>query len=1014
VVAILGITAIPLLPIDLNPSPKGHKLTITYSLPNAGPAIVESEVTSFLENVFSQISGLNTIYSVSNYNQGSIELTFDENEDLGFKKFEIAALVRQVHKKLPVRLSYPLINEGADKSDKEEPIIIYRLSAAITGYQLKALAKENISNKLSYVDGIKQIEVRGAEDMQIMVRFDKDKLNRVDLNLEIIKQKIYERFKVHYLGLITTKNHISFSLIAGDELERIDQLEALTLKSEGALIKLKDIAEVYLEESRPQLYYRVNGLNSIIISIYPDEGINKIALADKVYREVENLQQLLPAGYELIKDYDQTDFLREELVKIYQRAGLSILILTVFIFLINRNWRYLVVLLSGVIINLAITCLGAYFLNIQIHLYTIAGITIAFGLIVDNAMVMVDHLHKKKNMRIFSALLGASLTTIAALILIFFLPESDRKNLIEFAEIIALSLAISLLIALFYSPAMMQLLHINRKKKIISIRTKRKRVKDYTFYTKILALIARFRKSFVVLIVIGFGLPIFLLPTTIEDQPFYNNTIGSNFYQEQVRPYTDLAFGGALRLFVRDVFEKSGYRTPEKTRLYVQAALPFGSTLDQINGVMKKVEEYLKTVTGVGQFVTQVYSRRYGSIQIEFKEEVERSALPYQLKSRLIAKSLDWGGVEWNIYGVGRGFSNSNFDRLPSFRVLLKGYNYDDLEQQAKGIAEKLLRHKRIQEVNINDRLSWSEESTDEYFIDFEKQRLQLSGFGSAAIKSSLNQLSMNNSPSLFVDYNHTNMPIYFEEKRAGQFSKYDMLNRNINTKEGIINLSPMAQLTKRKTANAIHKVDRQYIRVLGFEYFGSFKFGNQYLDKVLDQFDKEKPLGYEAEKLTWDWNWEKTKRQYGLIVILLVGIYFICSILFENLKQPFYIIASVPISFIGLFLIFSVFDFYFDQGGYAAFVLLGGLVVNASIFVINDLNNYHRGKYNRNVIKSLLGKAQPILLTILSTCFGLVPFLIEGQNEVFWFPLAIGTIGGLIFSLVSVFVCLPVFLFKK
>ena len=150
------------------------------------------------------------------------------------------------------------------------------------------------------------------------------------------------------------------------------------------------------------------------------------------------------------------------------------------------------------------------------------------------------------------------------------------------------------------------------------------------------------------------------------------------------------------------------------------------------------------------------------------------------------------------------------------------------------------------------------------------------------------------------------------------------------------------------------------------------------------------------------------------LILVLVVGIFFICSVLFENLKQPFFIIIIIPFSVIGLFLIFSLFDFYFDQGGYAAFVMLGGLAVNAAIFIVNDLNNRSIGLYNRNILKAVAGKAVPIMLTILSTCFGLIPFIIEGQNEVFWFSLAIGTIGGLVFSIIGVFVALPVFLWKK
>lgn len=93
---------------------------------------------------------------------------------------------------------------------------------------------------------------------------------------------------------------------------------------------------------------------------------------------------------------------------------------------------------------------------------------------------------------------------------------------------------------------------------------------------------------------------------------------------------------------------------------------------------------------------------------------------------------------------------------------------------------------------------------------------------------------------------------------------------------------------------------------------------------------------------------------------------------------------------------------------------MLGGLAVNAAIFIVNDLNNRSKGSYNRNVLKAVGGKATPILLTVLSTCFGLIPFVMEGQGEIFWFSLAIGTIGGLVFSMVGVFLALPVFLWKK
>jgi multidrug efflux pump subunit AcrB len=113
------------------------------------------------------------------------------------------------------------------------------------------------------------------------------------------------------------------------------------------------------------------------------------------------------------------------------------------------------------------------------------------------------------------------------------------------------------------------------------------------------------------------------------------------------------------------------------------------------------------------------------------------------------------------------------------------------------------------------------------------------------------------------------------------------------------------------------------------------------------------------------------------------------------------------------LFLSFAVFDSCFDQGGYAAFILLGGLVVNSVVFILNDFNQLKR-KTNRGFVKVVTAKIKPITLTLVSTCLGLIPFLIAGENEVFWFSSAVGTIGGLTVFLITTFLFLPPLAFKK
>ena len=1024
--SLVGVSLIPKLAVNLNPSYNLPSLQVRFSLPESSPQVVERLATAPLENAFSQVSELKEITSVSHYHRGRITLAFEKSADINFKRFEVATLVRQVYPTLPATLSYPTITEasGSKKSD-QSPFLVYTVRAPLTAHQIKQTIEDQIAPHLASLAGIEAVNTYGAEEQQITLEVEAEKLTNLRLSFADLTTSLRSVAQARDLGVHTTATGQVLTVKTTNQLPSLQRLENLLIRSaSGTMIKVKDIGRVYLEEQKAQRLFRINGQNFVRISLQAYPGSNQLALAQQVKQHITQAQKRLPQGYQIALEYDETEYLQQELDKIYVRSGLSVLILLLFVLLIQRNIRYLAVLFSGILINLCLTIIVAYLLRIDIHLYTIAGITISFGLIVDNAIVMLDHLHRKGSTRVFLALLAASLTTVAALSIVFFLPEEDQQNLIEFSIIIAANLLVSLLVALWYTPAAYQLLFNtpSRNKAVRSFRRQRQSVFYYRIYFRFIRFLARYRGWVVAVIVLSFGLPVFLLPAQWEGKQWYhqayNETIGTDAYQEDIRLYVDKSLGGTVRLFVRDVFERSGYREPEETKLYVNAELPFGHTLDQMNTIINRVESYLQTVKGIKQFVTQVHSGQNAQVVITFEEEHQQGSLPYQLKSQLIAQSLDWGGVEWDVYGVGEGFSNSTGESLPSFQIEMQGYNYGELEQQAVVLQQKLLGHKRIQEVDINARLSYDEESSQEYVLTFDPQAMGLLSTNQNSLTNKLKEVSEPMAPTLYINYQNQYTPVYLKTSNADAYSRYQLENSPLKLESGkTLPLGDLSTLALTQTTNAIHKKNRQYIRMVGFDYFGSAKFGGEYLDDVLKEMKQVLPIGYEAKRIAWNWNSDRTKRQYGLLVILIIGIYFICSILLENLKQPLFIIATYPISLIGLFLTFSLFDFYFDQGGYAAFILLGGLVVNAAIFIVNDLNNYpkqSRQQYNRSVIKAICGKATPILLTLFSTCFGLIPFLIEGQNEVFWFSLAVGTIGGLLFSLIAVFICLPVFCMTK
>lgn len=1020
VLGILGFAVVPLLSVDLNPREREPVLTIGYGIPRSSPEIIEKLATSPLEGAFSQLSELKKITSVSNYDRGSITLRFDKKSDMELKKFEVLALIRQVYPQQDERLSYPIVTQSAQaRNDFKTPILTYSVNGPFASFEIKKIAEDVLKPALTQFAEVEEVQIRGANDLQVFVTFDAQKMQSFGISRNMLNTEINQAFGQQFPGTVYNNKGETLFVTLDRKLNSLDQLENLNIRQVGGMeVRLRDIAKVTMEEGEATNYYRINGNNSVTLTAINRDDVNKVLLAKTLKSAIESAKVNLPQGFEVRLENDDTEFLEKELNKIYKRSGLSILILITFIFLINRNWKYLSILFLGIVVNLSLTAMVLYFLKVDIHMITIAGLTISFGLIVDNAIIMMDHLHKYRNRKVFVALLAASLTTVVALMMVLLLPEEDRRSLTEFSIVVSVMLGVSLLVALFFTPAFYEVLFKEsvQKGRKLTIPKLRRRVNWLRRYELGIAFTAKYKKTFLIAFLLLFGTPIFFLPAKWEGQEWYNKTVGNTFYQEEIRPYLDKALGGSLRMFVRGVYEKSSYREPEKTRLYVSARLPFGNTLDQMDFIMREFETYLKGVEGVDQFVTYVMSGQYAQIVITFKEVYERGALPYQLKGKLSVKSTDWSGAQWNIYGVGQGFyTGGGGEGIPNFRVEMKGYNFDELERQSVVLAGKLSQHKRIPEVNTNERLSYNEQKTQEYVLRLDQNQIALGGTNQFEVLNTLQDLSKPQGPSNYLELADQNYGLMLRERQSERFSKFDLEQKGlISGEDRILKISDYGTLNLETTTNALHKEDRQYIRVVSFEYMGSAKFGNEYLDEVLDEMKVTMPIGYEAKKQTWSWNSDKAKREYGLLGLLVVGIFFICTILFENFKQPFYIIFLIPISFIGLFLIFSLFDFYFDQGGYAAFVMLGGLAVNAGIFILNDFNNRKTGVYNRNILKSVAGKAIPILLTVLSTCFGLVPFLIEGQNEIFWFSLAIGTIGGLIFSMVGVFWILPVLMWKK
>lgn len=1021
---IVGGCLMPLLNIQLTPSRTLPGLTVSYIWPNASARVVEQEVTSKLEGLFSGIKGIKEVSSVSSKGYGQIDLSFKKTVNLDAIRFEVSSLIRQAYPNLPEQVSFPEISVGASGKNSS-PILTYTLNASASPFFIQKYAEDHLVPKLSSIPGVNGVKVYGSTPYEWEVRFNSDLVQTLGIHSGEIVQNISDYFRRAYLGqgsisgVNKSDGNVTGFYLSSTRKDSTSWSSIPVKKVNGRMILLGDIATVTYKEQSPSSYFRINGLNTVYMVIYPDDNVNNLNLGKTLKEEAERLKTNLPAGYSMLLANDTTKFLGEELSKIAERTVFSLLILLVFVLLISRRFKYLLLIGASIFANLLIACIFYYILKIEVHLYTLAGITISFGMIIDSSIIMIDHISHQGNRKAFLAILASAFTTIGALSIVFFLKESQRVNLVEFAWVIIVNLVVSLAVSLFFIPALMERIKLKARQGSRLLKQRRRIVKISRFYRRSIVFSKKYKWAYILLFILGFGIPVQWLPDKIEKEgkwpEFYNKTVGNEWFNSEIKPTLEKVLGGALRLFSEYVFESSFYSEPTRTTLYVRGKMPEGCTVQQLNDAIILMENFLSKYNEIEQFQSSVTSYNNSSIIIQFKPEYEFSSFPYFLKEEITSKAISLGGVDWGVYGVGRGFSNELNSGFKNSRIILEGYNYDQLYRYAELLKEKLEENERVKDAEITGSTAWNTKTLYEYYIDFNQESMGLNSVAPNQFYSFLKEKVYRAQLSPVYSGNEY-QPVSLVSDSYGEFNVWDLKNLPVTAGNKQLKLTDFGTLAKQKSGNEIYKTNQQYRLVVAYDFVGPGPLSTMVRERHEETMKQMLPLGYTVRPSYLDWGWDREdKGQYLLILLVIVIIYFICSILFESLIQPLAIIFMIPVSFIGVFLTFYLFDFNFDQGGFAAFILLCGIVVNAGLYIINDYNNFckARGKHERLSLymKGFNHKIVPIFLTIISTVLSLVPFVWSGQKEVFWFAFATGTMGGIIFSVVAIIVYLPLFL---
>ena len=1008
--AIAGLYLIPKINTQLTPSPDSKSLAVTFNYPGAGAELVEREVTSLLEGALSRMNHLVTIESTSSDGQGQIEMEFDRHALMDDVRLLVSTIVRQVHSDLPAGLSYPMVRYKS--SFESYPVLlVYAVLNRNVGEDIKKWIDREITIPLSGIKGIHSIEVTGIDTEEAHVRIDQNELIIHGLTIDDIRRALRQKNLQLQLGTVQMKDGnlagVTFRSTnpGSPALTRLNKISVTNYQ--GRSIFLGDISDIFQIKQKRKRHYRINGKNSINLIIRSDPAVNQIDLVSKIDEKIEMITPVTEK-VEILKSTDRSEYLKEQLRIISIRIAAALAILFLFMLLIYRNFSRLWPVWYGFIITILLSVIVYYFTDLELHLYSLAGFTLSLGIVLDNIIISAEHIRRHGNHNIFVALLAATLTTIGALSIIFFISPEYREQLTHFAWIFIINLGMSLVVSLFLMPVIVKPapIHLWRGKRMRSLITFNRLFKKHITWT------SKHKWIPLTALIFAFGLPLFLLPNKWESQrkiaELYNHAM-DGYYGQTIHPPLSKYLGGTLRLFVRSkdrlYFQR---RYPEETKLYLNAKMPFGGSTDQLDDIIKKFEHFLSFFPEVRQYHSRINSPFDSRIEISFNEEYQNGIFPYQLKSRLESMAVDMGSGDFQVFGVGRGFDNELRGARLSTHLRMLGYNYDQLWKVAEIARKNLLQHVRIQKVFINPTRNYYAPATQFFQADYDSDFLPPN-----LTNTSLSNLWKNINPDQGIATTITESGIDMPVRLVYQDqSRNDLWNLrhaiHVHDTSQFFKNSSFMNLEKRTGSYDIVRHNQQYQLYVEYDFIGNYRLAEKVKEQVLKEIAAQLPPGYLISDEKYQWWWRESSDKLTYIVLgSLVLILLISTILFNSIRQALIPLLLVPVAFIGIFLATHFFEFRFDQGGFAALLLVAGLSVNAGIFIINDYNNLKKKWSNRPAIelyiKAYNAKIVPIFLTTLSTILGLMPFLLFEKNEPFWYALAICTIAGLIFSFVGI-----------
>jgi len=1028
-VAILGVAAWQNIPIELLPDTELPRLTVSTNWRSASPEAMEAFVTAPLESAIQQVRGVEKITSTSEENSQSgaarceIEVEFERETDMEFARLELSERLAAIEEELPEGVDAPQVTPYTPREmqDQTRPFLSYTVTGPLLLEAIREHVDDRIVPELTQVDGVATVFVYGGRERVLAIRLDEQKINALNLHPWTVAQRIYELEYVAEAGIVETGGLLRTVAIRNrtESAEEVRRTPLLT--DNGRIVRVEDVATVHDTFEDPRRYYRIDGQPAVQFFVMKEYRVNTVQVADRVKERVADIADIHPPGVTLILDDDQSEDIKAQLQDLRVRASIAAGVIFLVLLVFLRSFRSAGIVFATIAFSILIALNLTYFSGLTLNVLTLMGLAMGFGLIVDNAIVVLENIYRKRQegqgaavaaeagaKQVVLPIIAATLTTLIVFIPFVYLQGELRLFYVPLAIVVGMSLLASLFVAFSFIPAL-------ASKVLGGGAGSGEQGAGYEVQNAASSA--------------GGGAEGSRSPLPAPRSPlyvrFYAAILGFTLRLTKRRrwPLLPLAtvaaaaviFGGSYYLFYKYVNRGVvwGRWGSSDTYIAIQVGLPRGSELDRTDELTRFFEDKLKQLPEIEQFVTNV-SPQWANIRVTFPDSLETTLVPVAIKEQLLAYSYLFGGAEVRVYGYGPSFYGGG-GGSPNYSIKVLGYNYEKVREIAEDLGRRLSRFSRVRDVDVNSSGMWYQrDKATEFVMTIDRQRLGLYGLTTESVIQQV-QTAVQGAQFAAMPIRVGGEEMQIEVGLAGN-EDLDVLELEetllqVPGGEGV-RLGDVAAVEERRVLNRIVRENQQYQRNVSYEFRGPAKLGDLVNEGVMEA--TALPPGYKLEgRDEWRWDWDEEKQIYGVLAISLVLIFMVTAALFESVRQPLVVLLTVPMALVGVFLMFFYTDASFTREAWIGVIMMGGIVVNNAILLVDHVNHVRREEglpLAEATVKGTLERVRPILMTSVTTIFGLLPLVLfsEYADANIWNALGYALIGGLASSTLFVLTVTP------